>query len=159
MKLHTALRPLACVALAATAMASGPTTAQESNTTLRLPPVEVSGKRAAEFREDVQRACPDYREALKSSLARHIRHIDRASDMQVVFQLKGNHVERVEAQGGPYELRQPVRRAVANFSCVNDGQQHQQYSFLLVFKNADGIEVNSPMSAMRRGDAMVAKRD
>jgi len=159
MELHTLRRPLVTVALFATSWAWGQTLTGETNAPNRLKPVEVAGKRTAEPRHDVQRACPDYQETLKSSLARRLTYVESAAEMQVVFQLKGNQVEKVEAQGGPYEIRQTVRRAVSSFACVNDGQRHQQYSFLIVFKPSEGIGLDSQKTAMRGGDALLAKRN
>ena len=135
---------LCMLILAAGAMAAPLCASAQDEGGKRLAPVEVDGNALPPARVDVRHSCPDYGQTLRTSLTRSLRYIDDAGEMKVVFELKGNAVEKVDTQGGPYFYRNPVRRAVKKFSCTNDGQANQRYAFQIVFKPSDdasGVEV------------------
>lgn len=139
MNLYGMQRPLGALYLLATALSCASAYAQDSQVDRSLQPVEVQVSRSPLPRLDVQNTCPGYGDVLKESLSRSLHYMDSAGDMKVVFELKGNSVDKVETVGGPWEYRRPVRRAVRTIvSCVNDGQANQQYVFQVVFKPDDG---------------------
>ncbi|MDN3922640.1 hypothetical protein [Roseateles violae] len=124
----------------------------------RLQPVEVTGNRDTP-RFDVQRACPDYAEEVKASLARSLPYIDGSSEVRVSFQLKGHAVDSVQTEGGYWEQRRPLKRAVRSISCVNDGQENQRYMFMVVFKPDDGSGREQQMAVRSAEPLTLARKD
>lgn len=155
MSMHHQFRPLAILALLATS-AFAVSAADE-----RLDPVEITAQRHQPVthlapRYDVQRTCPDYGEALKTSLARSLRGESiQDAEMLVSFELKGTEVAEVKTQGGPWAYRSPVRRAVRGFECANDGQANQKYMFQVVFRQDDGSD-DAQRIAVRSGPPLIA---
>jgi len=116
----------------------------------RLDPVNVTAIRdIGAPRVDVTHTCPDAAASLKDSLAGVVYRMGEPGEMKVDFQLKGNEIESVTTKGGPWGYRQPVRRAVRELNCVNDGQTNQKFSFLVVFKHADDLSGRDEVVALR----------
>lgn len=157
MNLYGMQRPLGALYLVATALSCASASAQDSAIDRSLQPVEVQATRSPLPRMDVQNTCPGYGDVLKESLSRSLRYMDSAGEMKVVFELKGNSVDKVQTVGGPWEYRKPVRRAVRTIvSCVNDGQANQQYVFQVVFKPDDGT-AERPQLAVIDGQTLAQK--
>ncbi|MDC8784879.1 hypothetical protein [Roseateles koreensis] len=123
-------RPLVLGVIAAVSSGCGVQALAQS----QLPPVDVQGARSVAPREDVQARCADYGEAVKLSLARSIRDVDRNAEVRVDFRLEGNQLADVALAGGPMEFRSPLRHAIGKIQCVNDGQANQNFAFLVVFR-------------------------
>ncbi len=150
MKLNSMHRPLALLGLiVASAL---PLSSQAQNQIdSRLDPVNVTANRdIAAPRVDVSQTCPDVAASLRDSLAGMVYRMGDTGEMKVDFQLKGTEIESVSTKGGPMGYRQPVRRAVRELNCVNDGQANQKFSFLVVFKQPNDLN---------GGDEAVALRD
>ncbi|HEX2013266.1 MAG TPA: hypothetical protein VJN44_20220 [Roseateles sp.] len=129
MHLRIAAIGLACCALAPMAVAQDPTS---------LDPVELRGMRSADPpRTDVRRSCPGVDADVRTALARSVYWSGEAATIHVRFQLNGHDVEHVQASGGPWDYRLPLRRAVQGMACSNDGLANQQYNFLVVIRSSD----------------------
>lgn len=159
MKLNAIHGSLTLLCLAATTLMPVPVSAQSAAEN-RLDPVDVRAPRSSPLpRFDVSRTCPDYATALKTSLARQIPYyIDTPAEMKVEFELTGNEVTSVQTQGGIFEYRRPLRRAVQALDCINDGQAHQKFSFLVVFKPDDGSTLDQAI-AIKSLDQVLAQKD
>ena len=116
----------------------------------RLDPVNITANREiAAPRRDVLQTCPDVAASLKDSLGGLVYRMGDTGEMKVDFQLKGTEIESVSTKGGPLGYRQPVRRAVRELNCVNDGQTNQKFSFLVVFKQPDDTYGRDEAVALR----------
>ena len=134
--------------------------AQDQSIDKSLRSVEVKGVGiSAPPRFDVQRSCPGYGEALKEVLQRTLPYIDTPAEMRVRFVLEGNQVSAVKAQGGPFNYRTAVKRAVGTIPCVNDGQVNQQFTFVVVFKPDDGSGTEQRMAVTEAQPVVLARKD
>lgn len=130
-----ALAVIGLLGAAATMTFSTPTAfAQQAASGLQR--VEISGHKLPDLtRHDVSKVCPSAARSLQDALALTAYREGRAATVRMQFSLKGNQIEDVSANNGPWEYRRAARHAVGELDCVDTASTNrpQQFSFLISF--------------------------
>ena len=127
------------------------------NLARQLGTVDVTSTRTVPVqRFDVHKACPNYAAALQDALSRQVYISGSSGEMKVTFNLKGNKVDAIRTQGGPFDYRRPMRRAVGSFDCASGDAATQQYSFLVVFKQ-EGESSDQQRVAVVEGQTLASR--
>jgi hypothetical protein len=123
--------------------------------------VEVS--RPAPVRHDLDVLCPGAADALADRLAAVAWEHAEAAVVDVSFELHGQNLRDVQAQGGPLAYQRALRRALRHLGCHAHSAQVQRVKFRVQFVDptatatATASSASSAASAASAGTATVLR--